>query len=27
MAGVYDFTAASLAGDEVPLKRFEGKVL
>ena len=27
MAGVYDFTAASLAGEEVPLKRFEGKVL
>ena len=27
MAGVYDFTATSLAGDEIPLKRFEGKVL
>ena len=27
MAGVFDFTATSLAGDEVPLKRFEGKVL
>jgi glutathione peroxidase len=27
MAGVYDFTAASLAGEEVPLQRFEGKVL
>jgi len=27
MAGIYDFTATSLAGDEVPLKRFEGKVL
>jgi glutathione peroxidase len=27
MAGIFDFTAASLAGDEVPLKRFEGKVL
>ena len=27
MAGVFDFTANSLAGDEVPLKRFEGKVL
>jgi glutathione peroxidase len=27
MAGIYDFTAASLAGEEVPLKRFEGKVL
>ena len=27
MAGVHDFTAASLAGEEVPLKRFEGKVL
>ena len=27
MAGVYDFTARSLAGEEVPLKRFEGQVL
>ena len=27
MAGGFDFTANSLAGDEVPLKRFEGKVL
>jgi glutathione peroxidase len=27
MAGIYDFTAASLAGEQVPLKRFEGKVL
>jgi glutathione peroxidase len=27
MASVYDFTATSLAGEEVPLKRFEGKVL
>jgi glutathione peroxidase len=27
MAGVYDFTATSLAGDEIPLKRFEGQVL
>jgi glutathione peroxidase len=27
MAGVYDFTATSLAGEEVPLKRFEGQVL
>jgi glutathione peroxidase len=27
MAGVYDFTAASLAGEQVPLQRFEGKVL
>ena len=27
MAGVYDFTATSLAGDDVPLKQFEGKVL
>jgi glutathione peroxidase len=27
MAGVFDFTATSLAGDEMPLKRFEGKVL
>jgi glutathione peroxidase len=27
MPGIYDFTATSLAGDEVPLKRFEGQVL
>jgi glutathione peroxidase len=27
MAGIYDFTATSLAGEEVPLKRFEGQVL
>ena len=27
MAGVYDFTATSLAGDEIPLQRFEGQVL
>ena len=27
MAGVYDFTATSLAGEEVPLRRFEGQVL
>jgi len=27
MAGVYDFTATSLAGDDIPLKRFEGQVL
>jgi glutathione peroxidase len=27
MAGVHDFTARSLAGEEVPLKRFEGQVL
>jgi glutathione peroxidase len=27
MAGVYDFTAKSLAGEDVPLKQFEGKVL
>ena len=27
MAGVYDFTATSLAGEEIPLKRFEGQVL
>jgi glutathione peroxidase len=27
MAGIYDFTASSLAGEEVPLKQFEGKVL
>ncbi len=27
MAGIYDFTAASLAGEDVLLKRFEGQVL
>jgi glutathione peroxidase len=27
MPGVYDFSAQSLAGDEVPLRRFEGQVL
>jgi glutathione peroxidase len=27
MPGVYDFTAQSLAGEEVPLKRFEGHAL
>ena len=27
MAGIYDFTATSLAGDEVPLRRFDGQVL
>jgi glutathione peroxidase len=27
MAGVYDFTAKSLAGEEIPLKKFEGQVL
>ena len=27
MAGIYDFTATSLAGEEVPLRRFEGQVL
>ena len=27
MSGVYDFSAKSLTGEEVPLKRFEGKVL
>lgn len=27
MAGVYDFTAQSLAGEDVPLARFEGQVL
>jgi glutathione peroxidase len=27
MRGVYDFTAQSLAGEEVPLTRFEGQVL
>jgi glutathione peroxidase len=27
MADVYDFTATSLAGEDIPLKRFEGQVL
>jgi glutathione peroxidase len=27
MAGVHDFTATSLAGEEIPLRRFVGKVL
>jgi glutathione peroxidase len=27
MAGIYDFSAQSLAGEEIPLKQFEGKVL
>jgi len=27
MAGVYDFTATTLAGDAIPLNRFEGQVL
>jgi glutathione peroxidase len=27
MPGVYDFTAKSLAGEEIPLKRYEGQVL
>ena len=27
MSGIYDFTATSLAGEDVPLKRFEGQVL
>jgi glutathione peroxidase len=27
MAGVYDFTAQSLAGEDVPLAQFEGQVL
>ena len=27
MAGIYDFTATSLAGEDVALKRFEGQVL
>jgi glutathione peroxidase len=27
MAGIYDFTATSLAGEDLPLKRFEGRVL
>lgn len=27
MPGVYDFTAQSLAGEEIPLRRFEGQAL
>ena len=27
MAGIYDFTAKSLAGEDIALKRFEGQVL
>ena len=27
MSSIYDFTANSLSGEEVPLKRFEGQVL
>ena len=27
MSGIYDFTAQSLTGEEVPLKRYEGQVL
>jgi glutathione peroxidase len=27
MAGIYDFTAKSLAGEDVPLQRFEGQVV
>jgi glutathione peroxidase len=27
MAGIYDFNAKSLAGEDIPLKRFEGQVL
>ena len=27
MAGIYDFKATSLGGEEIPLKRFEGQVL
>jgi glutathione peroxidase len=27
MAGIYDFSAKSLAGKEIPLKQFEGQVL
>jgi glutathione peroxidase len=27
MPGIYDFTAQSLAGEDVPLRRFEGQVL
>jgi glutathione peroxidase len=27
MAGIYDFTARSLAGEDIPLKRYDGQVL
>jgi glutathione peroxidase len=27
MSGIYDFSAQSLAGEDVPLRRFEGQVL
>ena len=27
MSGIYDFTAKSLAGEDVPLRKFEGQVL
>jgi glutathione peroxidase len=27
MAGIYEFTARSLAGEDIPLKRYEGQVL
>src|SRR4029453_3747831 len=27
MTDIYDFTAKSLAGEDIPLKRFEGQVL
>ena len=27
MASIYDFTATSLAGEEIPMKRYEGQVL
>jgi glutathione peroxidase len=27
MAGVHDFTARSLAGEDIPLKRYEGQIL
>src|SRR5258705_135576 len=27
MAGIYDFTATSLVGEDIPLQRFEGQVL
>jgi glutathione peroxidase len=27
MAGIYDFSAKSLSGEETPLKQFEGQVL
>lgn len=27
MSGIYDFTAKSLAGEDVPLQRYEGRVL